>query len=630
MVKYVSSQWWRAAENGREPHQVLLPLIKQVRDSQQERYDAYKALSGIYGADMSSRGGALNPFRHVFDDTLSFNELKNTVDSLHAQVYKNRIVPSVVSIGGDHTRFSRAKQLTRWIDGVLDDCKLHQKVIPQAGLGCLVHGTGIVKVGYEIIDESRARITLDTVSALDIFVDIVEAKDGKPKSLFQITAVDKGSLIDDYGDPESDEAGLYGDSDQRTVAIMGSRNVQEVDEYMVNSGTMDADQTLVYEAWHLPTAKGKYGRYTMCVDGGTLIDREYEFKTFPHLFLRSGPPLHGFWGDSVAAQLVPGQKSYDKLTQRIDEAHDIMGVPRILLRKGMGLVKSHVDDIPGGILEYDGPDGGIKEWNATPITQDAYRERDGMPAKMRSVVGVSGMSATAQLPTQLRELSGVGLENWQDSEDARHAMEHRSYEDAICDLVYIINSIACALDDAGFSVQAKAVKGSSMEVIDFSDCKLDIEEFRLKVLPVSQMARTFSGRVKQLDPLLQQGAISMSTYRRLLEVPDIEMENDLDTADEDIIDQNLQFMLGGKGYTAPLAFDNLALIISRSTKFINKCRVQGVDEEDLAPIMQYISDAVDKKKTAEGADAPPPAQAGAPPPAPAGDPGMPPPGMGGQ
>jgi len=117
----------------------------------------------------------------------------------------------------------------------------------------------------------------------------------------------------------------------------------------------------------------------------------------------------------------------------------------------------------------------------------------------------------------------------------------------------------------------------------------------------------------------------MSTYRRLLEVPDVEAENDMDTADEEIIDKNLSYMLEKQIYLAPLAFDNFELILKRGTQFINKCRVTGIEESLLEIISQYINEAsrkLDDIKASQQPPAPQPALPGPPPP------GMPPEEMG--
>ena len=631
MQKFVSNAWWRAAENDIAPHKILIPLMESLRSGQDGRYDSYMRLAHIYGADMTSRGGSNRVFLDLYRDDLTVNELANTVETLHAQIFKNRIVPSVVSTGGDYTTFSEAKKLTRWIDGVVDEAGFHSCVIPRSGTEMFVYGTGIFRVGYELTSDSEARITIKAVSALDCYVDIADSTDGNPQSFFQRTPCDKQALVESYVDSDAED-GLYGEEGDRLLAIMGAKSVQEVDDRLISAQNMDTDQVFVYEAWHLPTARGKFGRYTMFTDAGTILDREYEFRRFPHLFLKAIPPISGFWGESIVARIAPAQRSYDKLSTRIDVAHDLIGSPKLLVRKGSGITKSHIDDDEDcPILEFEGQPP--TEWNPVPITPEAYKWRSQVVQDMRGSLGVSQMSATSQLPTQLREASGVALENWQDNEDTRHAMIHRYYESAVTEMVHVIIDIACSLKDNGISVVSRAVRGNELEVIDFKDIEIEQSAYRLKVLPVSHLARTFTGRVQQLQPLVADGTITKSTYRRLLEVPDIEAENDLDTAAEEIVDATLQMMVDEGDYYPPLAFDNLDFIIKRTTDFINKQRVNHLPEEKLSLLAQYLQDAINMKKAAQPTTAPAPMPPGGPGPMPGPNPGMspgmPPPANGG-
>jgi hypothetical protein len=220
---------------------------------------------------------------------------------------------------------------------------------------------------------------------------------------------------------------------------------------------------------------------------------------------------------------------------------------------------------------------------------------------MRQLLGVSEYSTNAQLPSQLREASGVALENWVDQESSKHAMAHRSYETAICNLVYRIVDEANWLQEHGYTVQSKSVSRDSIEVIDFSDVQMDREEFRLRVLPVSHLSRTFTGKVQQLKPLKDDGTIPMSTYRRLLEIPDLEKTNDLDTAGDEMCDMLLNEVLETGEVFEVLAFDDVDMIVERGGKFINYLRLRKVEPEKLAPVVAYIDSAFQKQQERKNA-----------------------------
>lgn len=623
MSSYSNVQWWFAGERGEDPHAQLCGLFKRIWGDQRDRYTAYRQLAEIYGADTTTRGGTQTQYWRAFDDGVTFNQLQSVIETLHSQVFKNRIVPTCASVDGDYNQMSRAKLLTRWGEGVLSEVGFHKDVVPKAGLHALIYGPGIWRIGHELISDSEARITIDVVSPMDFWVDPVDAMYGNPQSCYQRTKVDRGTLMEQMCGESEDES-LFGTMAERKSYIESADGAHLDPDYSVPL-SLDLDQVYLYEAWHKPTPMGKGGRYCAWTSSGMLIDREYTQKEFPHIHMGIIPPPEGFYSDSMVARLAPGQRAYDETTQRINDSHRLMGSPKILLRNASGIKKTFIDDEVGSVLECDDLDG-IRFFTPQPINGDAYSYQQSLAQTMLGIARVSQYTVNAQLPTQLREASGVALENWQDSESAAYAMFHRSYESAVVRTMDRIIDEACWLDDCGITVQAKADHKNFIQTISFKDARMDQKDFKLKVLPVSALSRTFTGKVNQLTQLLEQGAITMSTYRRLLEVPDVEAENDLDTADEEIIDKNLSYMLEKQIYLAPLAYDNFELILKRGTQFINKSRVTGIDESLLEIISQYINEAARKISDIKDSQQPPP-----PPPGPEmGPPGMPgmPPGPG--
>jgi hypothetical protein len=339
------------------------------------------------------------------------------------------------------------------------------------------------------------------------------------------------------------------------------------------------------------------GRHVIWIKGCTLVDEEYTEQEFPFVFLRFGIPDEGFWGTSAVARLLPAQLAYDKITQRIDKAHDLLGKPKLIKRKGSTLQKAHLDDddeVP--ILETDQPTADIKEWNPEPITQWAYQERDSLPQRMRGSIGISGFEAQLQIPEQLREASGAAMERWVDAGNARHAMLHKEYEKFMMDLAWADLRIAAQAEKDGKEVVVKAPGAirSTVEMLSFKDVKLDMERLKLRVLPVSQLPRTFAGRVKELIVLRDRGDISQKAYLRMLEMPDIESEIDNYVSDEDIIRKNLDYMLRTGKYLSPLPYDNLDLIVTLTVRKIHEVRVREEEEgeDKVALLVQYIEDAL--------------------------------------
>lgn len=604
-----SCQWWRASdEEGRKPHEMLDGLISTILSDQSDRYQAYKLYAEVFGQDISNYSGDF----YGYSDKLSINELQNTIETLHAQIFKNHVVPAPCPAEGDYEEQFRALGFGRWIEGIIDDTKLFHEAMPVVGLDALVFGTGIAKI-YSKDGELGPKICIERVCPLDCYVDRVEAKHGKPRNFYQKSQIDRWVLFEKFAD-----------DDDKALKIIDARQLDGPEETDPSEG----DQLTVWEAWHLPSSPtAKDGRHVIWIRGCTLVDELWEEPTFPFLFMKFGTPLSGFWGCSAVARLMPAQKAYDKLTQRIDVAHDLLGKPLLIKRKGASLQKAHLDDDDDGIsiLETEQPTADIKEWNPVPITPDAYRERDSLPQRMRGSIGISGFEAQLALPQQLREASGAALERWVEAGNARHAMFHKEYERFMLDLAWAVLREACRLEKAGKDVVVLAPGSmkSTIQMLKFSEVKLDMERLKLRVMPISQLPRTFAGRVKELSVLRDRGDITQKTYLRLLELPDIDSEVDSYVSDEDIIRKNLDLMLRTGKYISPLPYDNLDMIVKFAARKIHEVRCREVEdaEDKVALLVQYIDDALELKGGI--GPAPDPAAAFAAPAPPVGPDGLP-------
>ena len=584
------AEWWRAEELERDPHEILDTLVEQLEKDQSSRYEAYREYAKMFGAEpeMFGNDDAFSILRHA--DVVSQNELGNTIETLHAQIFKNRIVPGVACNEADYEEWTRAKAFSRWIEGVQDTAELYYDAMPRAGLDMFVYGTGFIQIGHKEDDDGFCTIQYYRVDPRMILVDRLEARQGKPRNLFKKDFVDMYALAEEYA---SEDSGFYGTKEERRHGILDVKPNDDVD--MAVGSQTHCTMITVREAWHLPTKKGgKGGRHVVWVRGTTLIDEEWEWDRFPFTVLRYGHRLDGFYGKSAVQTLAPTQKNFDKLNAKIDEAQDIMGIPRIILLRGAELVRTHLDDIPGGVLEVSIPNG-ISEWNATAMSPEIYAERAGAPDKMRSLLGVNQFDTQNQLPPAMREVSGPALERLIDSGTARHAMTHAQLEWAAMDLAYMSMDYAADLESEGqeLTVVAPGATKSSVELLNFSEVKVDRKRMKLKVMPTNQMPQTFAGKVESFQKLYQDKAIDQKQYLRMLEVPDVGGATDFLGSDEEIILKNLHFMVKKGKYIPPLQYDNLDLIVPITTAFINWYRIRDdADYEKVGMLGQYIEDAI--------------------------------------
>jgi len=583
--------WWKAKELELKPSEILDALVDTLERDQSSRYEAYREYAKLFGAEpeMFGNDDAFSILRHA--DTVSQNELGNTIETLHAQVFKNTIVPGVATNEADYEEWTRAKACSRWIEGVQDEAELYYDAMPKAGLDMFVYGTGFIQIGHTEDEAGLCTLQYTRVDPRKILVDRLEAREGKPRNLYKKSFVDMYALAEEYGE---DGDGFYGSKEERKAGILDTVPNDDLD--MAIGSQAKCSMVTVREAWHLPLRKGgKGGRHVIWVKGCTLVDEPYDWSRFPLTILRYGHQLEGFYGQSAVKVLAPTQKNFDKLNDKIDEAQDLMCVPRIILMNGANLVLDHLDDLPGGILRVDGSTGSIQEWNASAMAPEVYQERASAPDKMRSLLGVNQFDTQSQLPNQLREVSGPALERLLDAGTARHAMTHKQLEKAAKDLAYLAMDYAADLEKEGkdLTVVSPGSSKTSVELLKFSEVKVDRKRMKLKVLPTNQMPQTFAGKVEQFQKLYQDKAIDKQTYLRMLEVPDVGGATDFLGSDEEIILKNLHFMVRKGKYIPPLQYDNLDLIVPITTAFINWYRIRDdADMEKVGMLGQYIEDAI--------------------------------------
>lgn len=586
--KWQSAAFWNAAEYNKKPHEIIQPLIAQIREDQANRYESYRVYAQEYGIDMSQLGEPDTDIS-AFSEEIEQNELANSVETLHAQLFKTKVVPAFSTSEASFEEHERGIAASRWMEGVFREARVHAIAVPEVGTDMLIYGTGFFRIGHEK-DDDEYKITVSRASARNVYVDRLESRHGNPRTIHVKTNIDRFLLLEEYG-KESD--GLFGTAEERYEAIS---NAPGNDDDDIRAGVPEhrGDMVTVWETWHLPDGSGKNGRYCVTIKNCTLIDREYKRKRFPLVRMKFNLSLGGYYGESAVKRLLPLQRAFTKLVKRIDRAHDLLGVPRLIVRDGSGLEPAHLDDVEGSVLVVKGdPMSSVREWNAQPITPDAYQERNGLPDRMRGTLGISQFQANAGLPAQMRDVGSPFLERMVDQGAARHAMNHEQYEQAMIDVGEVILDEAEELQSCGKSVVAMSpVKGKmkhSFTKLSFSDIKVDRKNMVLFVQSASGLPQTFAGKVDALSKVSQ----IPPEMRGLLEVPDIAQSDDLASAPSDIVKKTLDTIVRKKRYLAPMPWDNLIEARVITLNYIGLYRVKDDYDDDVYDMLVKFLEDID-------------------------------------
>lgn len=621
MTTLIDSPWWTAHKDNREAHDTLIGLMNHYRQNQATRLDnTRKLISAFEWGYKASSYSAQTSDPALKEEMLCFNSAQNVVETVQCKVSKTRILPMPLTSGGSYLERQRAKDLGKAIEGEFDENDV-DRIKEEVILDALVtaHGAGAAKVYFQ-----HGRIKIEHVPIEGLFVDDLEGRLKSPRTLIQRHYIDRYVALEMYG---GDDAWLAGTKDERRRKILtiAAATVEGMPQ-------SQHDLIEIVEAWHLPSKpletdddgniKEHDGRWAVCIDGCTLADLPWNKDKFPFAFYVPRRRRRSFWGMSLMQNLAAGQFEFEKLTQKLQAAHHRMGGSHLYINRASNINCRELDNDVGTIIEGDGATPPV-ELNPAPVNPQTYQYRSSIVEEMMRFSGVSSLSAGSQLPAGLSQASGKALQVFEDFEAERLLIYHRALERwvlAISDLIIDEAADAVARGE-DYTVRFRGKR--ALEKVKWKDVLIDRENFILKVFPVSMLAKTPAAKFAQLQDLLNAGAITVDQFKRLFEIPDIESENEIDGADTDIIDRNLDIMVTKGRYMTPEPFDNLELSVKRAAKFYNVCRANDVPDDRLELVRNYIADAQALLEQA----APPPAPApmpGAPPPMPPPMPGAPP------
>jgi hypothetical protein len=367
------------------------------------------------------------------------------------------------------------------------------------------------------------------------------------------------------------------------------RNAQEADNMTGYQGVPVFDQVTVIEAWHLPSSRdSKDGRHVMCVSNACLVDEVYTRKYFPFVSLRWSERALGFWGQGIAEQLTGLQIEINKLLKTIQVAMNLISVPKIFIERGSKVSKSHLNNEIGGIIEYAGTPPIYK--TAQAINPEMFNHLERLYTKAYEIIGVSQLSAASRKPTGLD--SGRALREFSDIESERFLSFARSYEKMYLDAAKIMVNMARDLHEEGhkdFSVTS--FTKSTMQEIAWSDINLKENQYIMQVFPTSLLPVTPAARLQTVEEMMRTGLLGREDGLALLDFPDLEGVQSLETAAIDEIERVIENIIENGEYTTPEPFTNLGLAMKKMNQAYIRAKLDNVPEEKLELMRRYVADA---------------------------------------
>lgn len=586
----VSNHWWKY--QGDELAQSISAVIDYLEGTSTERLTQMGVSARLYG-NIPVTGLGLPTTKPTVNraDRVSFNVVQATVDTITAKMAKHKPRPYFLTSGGNYAQRRRAKKLTKFTEGVLYE-NHGDALAVRAFRDAAVLGTGCIHV----FEGTDGRVKMERVLASELFVDEDEALYGEPRQLHRVKTVDRRVLMDAF-------------PDARRILL----HAKAVADHNGQTSSV-SDMIQVRESWQLPSGpKAGDGKHAITIEDGVIYSGEWKRMRFPFAFIRWADRLFGFWGQGLAEQLQNIQLEINKLLWVVQRSLHMAGSFKILVERGSKIVKEHLNNDVGSVVEFSGTPPQYVTPPAVPV--EIYNQIQNLKAMAFEAAGISQLSASSQKPSGLN--SGKALREFVDIESDRAMTVALQYQQLFLDLANL--SIDCvraiAENDNGYTV--KIPNRSGLTELNWKDVELDQDSFVTKCFPISALPQDPAGRLQTIQEYAQAGYLTPREAMRLLEFPDLEQVESLKNSEEEYLTQILEKIVDEGEYTAPDPMDDLALARQLAMEFYSQAKGNELEEERLEMLREFMlqvdSLVAMTQPPAPPADGPPQAVAAAPP-----------------
>lgn len=554
-----------------------LRFLQQQQTARMEQLIASTRLYGnavsynIFGSALSRSAGS-QPMG--MNQRISYNLCQSVIDTLTAKMAKNKVIPTFITNGGVWNIQKKAKQLTKFTQGWGYGQHVHTKSIDAFSDGA-VWGDGF---GHVFRENDQA--LFERALPHELWVDEIETLTGKPRQLFRTRLIDRDLAYQKW--PELSDA--IDSVDVASYADMGAQ------------GSV-ADLIVVIEAWHLKSGpKAKDGAKAVAIGSGAKLYK-YDKDYFPFPHFRYSKRKLGWNGQGACERLQNLQGEINREMILKQRSNWMMGSFKVLLENGSKVVSQHLNNDVGTLIHYTGTP---PQYITPPATNpERLSWIDWLIVKGYAQEGVSELSSQGEAPLgvesgkALRTLTQIADDRFEFVGQEMEAFQLETYRQSI----EVMRDIHA--DDK--PVQVTFPDTRFTETIDWKDVALEPDQYVLKAYPISELSDDPSGRFAEVQERVQAGFISPRTAKRLLAMPDVEMEDAVSNAPEDRLRQIFEDMLDSGKWTAPEPTLDMTLAKQLYLQYYNYAEYMKAPTERLNLLLKFNEALTDLAAQAMGA-----------------------------
>jgi len=561
-------RWWLL--KGDQMVDSITATIRALQVHQQVRQMQHTVSARLYGnvalmgqSGVSFRMQAANPTTR---ERISYNVVQSATDTVTAKIGKNKPKPMFLTSGGDFKAHRKAKKLNQFVEGVFYENEAY-KHGPYYFRDGAVFGDGIAHV-FAKKTKNGKRVAYERCMPGELWVDEMEAFYGFPRQMHRIKDVDKAVLIDRW--PKMAD------------------KIREAEGGREDWGTQPnvSDMVRVRESWHLPSGPGaKDGRHCITIGNALLAEEEWGKDFFPFARFRWCPRLYGYWSQGGAEQVQNLQFELNKLLRTVQQSFHMAGTFKVFLENGSKIVKEHLNNDIGAIVNYTGtkPDYYVPQI----VPPEIFNHILTLKQLAFEQFGVSMLSAASQKPAGLN--AGVALREYNDIESDRFMTIGQAYENFFMDLGRLsIETVQDIVEETGKDYELDAPRGGSTTSLSWNDCKLDADSYIMQAFPVSSLPNTPAERMQTVQEWVQAGWLTPRQGKRLMDFPDLQAVEGLASAEEDWLAEVLDKIVDEGKFTAPEPMDDLNMAREMALQYYAQGKVHHLEEGRLEMLRQFM------------------------------------------
>ena len=524
--------WWEASKE--ELPDEVFGHVENLKTKQGATVEKDRRHLRLYG-NTNILGIGTDPLAATGSlEKITLNVVQAAIDTAQARIAKNKVKPRFLTSGGDYKLERKAQKLEKYISGVYYNQDLYTKA-PKAFVYGAVFGTGTVNI---FPDYNKKQIAIENVNKSELITDEDEALYGHPLQFHRQKYTSRDTLAHLYPKFKND---IYN-------AESGIEDDFLIDAY-------SADLVKVIESHRLVGSANAQGRHCICISNKALMDEEWQKDWFPYEHFQYNDRLIGFWGRGIAEMITGIQIEINKLLRTIQLAMHLGSIPKVFIEAGSKIVSSHINNEIGGIIKYLGTKPEAASLMNVPV--ELFTQLENLYVKAFEQVGLNLMSATGRKPAELE--SGKAMREYTDIENERFAIVSQNYEQFHINMVKKIIAVSkeMAAKDPDFAV--KTYDADGVEFIKWKDVEIEEEAYVLQVYPSNFLSSTPSGRLADVEHLMDRGLIDQKSALSLLSFPDLERFSKFKNASEDQIYKTIEKIVDEAVVIPPTEFMDLEL-----------------------------------------------------------------------